>query len=734
LKLLDEAARGLHTVLADPELGGCVPCEGENPSLLLGGDLTPTQVRDAVHEAARRAAADGGVLVLALLGHGFAGPHLYYMVGRSQRTDPTTAVDVRSLLGDIANITGLDGTIALIDTCHAGAAVPPADTLAQGVRAGITRLAVLTATTAGKTARDMRFSRELTELIRGGTATEDDTLSVDETFVGRLRQKVTGQTVGFAVHDQDGYADGPLWLTRNARGAAGGRVYGPLAVRLLNEALSGRSPTPARWTPAYLTAVLERLAGEDASDSLTQLTIQRLTELQTCLNECSRTAGFLNESLHAVLSDGRLRDAARLAKFPPAVADTPVLRDLLEHAVLRAQREDEAPWHALAWFVAALAHLEGLSLDGCPDLLAWSQRLGVVAPARTALEEYARDRRTTGVRLVLGLDGSWGDWPDDLEGWLVRHGETVGTDTFRLASRDERGVGEAIGRALHWARGLLHSDERPLRHVDVAASAAVLARWHPEEAVAGLKLLGAVCQVTSRWSGPIYPDGAMGDDRSEINDISARVIDCLEEGRPVDDALAWLDAARLADPGRLQGHLMTTAVEAALGADRRTPDWADVLEVLMPHAPVLLWPGEGVALTAEEIREAVHSSWHGLPGALADAHRKRLSASGEALPPLAYVRAVWHDRAWLDFCRPFEQRMVAAPVPVEAAAPVAAHAATAADRPVAAVVDRPAATAVGTAPGGPTPGGTPATAPVGAPIAAQAPQAAQAAAPQEEPS
>jgi len=94
LSLLESAARGLHSVLVDPMLGNCMPCEAEGPSLLLGDDLTPNQVQDAVYAAARRAASDGGLFVVALLGHGFTGPELYYMVEKSNRTDTSLAVDV----------------------------------------------------------------------------------------------------------------------------------------------------------------------------------------------------------------------------------------------------------------------------------------------------------------------------------------------------------------------------------------------------------------------------------------------------------------------------------------------------------------------------------------------------------------------------------------------------------------------------------------------------------------
>lgn len=657
---LETAARDLHSVLVDPMLGNCLPCDGVEASLLLGDDLAPDQVRDAVTCAARRAARDGGVLVVALLGHGFAGPHLHLMVGKSARADPTSAVDVPALLGAVANIAGVDGVIALVDTCHAGGAAPQAAVLAGGARDGRTRLAVVTAAAADQNARRMRFSRAVAEVIRAGVDSDRETLRVDELFVAAVRERVSGQAVGYSVHDQDAYAQRPLWLANNVRAAGvGGRAYGPLAVRLLNEAAGNGPGTPTRWTRTSLVAAVAQWGDPAGAGSVRQMTGERLAELLECLDECALAATLLNGPLSDLLSESRLRGAARLAGYPPAVADAPVLRDLLEHAVLRAQKQDAAPWHALAGFVAALAHLGEVSLDD-QALLQWARRLGVVATVRTALEEYAQARKATGVRLVVGLDDSWGGWPPEIQAWLIRQGTTVGSTVIACASQDARGVGAAIGSALQWARELLHTDERPLQHVDVAASAGILARWHPEEAVAGRRLLGVGYQVVARWSGPLYPDRAAGDDPGEINDTSAGVIARLE-GRPGQDALGWVDHTRLEDLRELENDLMTRPVEAALGLDRRTGDWARTLDVLLPYAPVLLWPSQDATLSAEQLREAVARHWHTLPDGFADAHRQRLGRTGGPLTELGDVRAVWHDRQWLGFCRQFEHRVVTIP-------------------------------------------------------------------------
>ncbi|WP_019354863.1 tetratricopeptide repeat protein [Streptomyces sp. AA1529] len=227
LSRLEEAARDLHSVLTDPEVGGCRARYGHHPSLLVGEELEPEDVRRAVHEVTRRATADGAAMVVALLGHGFTTPQqtdLYYMVGSSTTQSTLSAVHVGSLLADAADEVGVDGVIALIDTCHAGGAVPNASRLAGGVRSGRARLAVLTAAAADQEARDMRLTAALTEVLREGISSAGSAIYVDQTLCEALRERISGQAVGRADYDNDPYASEGLWLARNTyriMGAAG---------------------------------------------------------------------------------------------------------------------------------------------------------------------------------------------------------------------------------------------------------------------------------------------------------------------------------------------------------------------------------------------------------------------------------------------------------------------------------------------------------------------------------
>ena len=115
-------------------------------------------IRDAIRYAAERQAT----LVLAFLGHGtIPGDEssLYYMAPNSVPQDRTLAVNVPVLLTEAADAAGVDGLIALLDTCHAAGGT--VDTVLTGVRDGQVRYEMLMASGATEEAYDLAFSREL---------------------------------------------------------------------------------------------------------------------------------------------------------------------------------------------------------------------------------------------------------------------------------------------------------------------------------------------------------------------------------------------------------------------------------------------------------------------------------------------------------------------------------------------------------------------------------------------
>ncbi len=82
---------------------------------------------------------------------------------------------------------------------------------------------------------------------------------------------------------------------------------------------------------------------------------------------------------------------------------------------------------------------------------------------------------------------------------------------------------------------------------------------------------------------------------------------------------------------------------STLGAD------ADLLERLLEHSPVVIWPCDHEEIMATHCT-CLDEHWERLPIGFADAYRARWRGS---LEPLGELRAVWDDLDWLDFCQYF---------------------------------------------------------------------------------
>ncbi|WP_230396076.1 vWA-MoxR associated conflict system protein [Streptomyces blattellae] len=662
LTRLGRAARDLHAVLTDPVLGGCARRIGAHRSLLIGDDLSPEDVRTAMGEAVARARADSAVLIVALLGHGFTPPQqtdLYYMVGGSTTESTGSAVHVGQLLSDAADTAGVDGVIALVDTCHAGGAVPDARRLAGGVRSGRARLAVLTAALAGQDARDLKLTFALTEVLRQGVAGAGSALYVDRTLTGTLRERVGGQAVGRAEYDNDPYALQGLWLARNARhpAAGSGECVGPLGRRVLREAVEMWRRTariPERLTLTVLEELHDFARTGRPGDETEPLWRERVAEVTTALLECVRVADLVDDTLDDALTSDLLRTAGRLAGFPPVPEDGALLRDLLEYAALRAQPADSGrPGQGLARFLAALADLAGLGTEHSP-LRAWARQHRLTTAFNDALKDFTADREQQRLRLVISLAGAWTGWPEEVEAYLVRGGaDRPAQWSTRCVPPDPVGVGLAIGKALSWARGQLPAPDL-LVHVDVAAPAHLVARWQPEEAMIGQHFLGAHHSVMVRWSGRLDP--AAGN--AETNDAARKSLQAMAAcGRvPVE----WVDAGILHDRPGLEFALRAGQYATAVGVDHHPEDLPDLLELLLPYAPIVLWPRQDARPADDRLRRVVRQQWHTLPGGFVDAYRARWKAHRDCLLCLGDIRAVWHDEYWLEFCRPFERRVISA--------------------------------------------------------------------------
>ncbi|MFE7535302.1 hypothetical protein ACFU67_13650 [Streptomyces rhizosphaericola] len=650
LEKLESAARGLHSVLTDPDLGGAEPTED---SLLLDPQ-SPEDVRRAVHAAATRAQQDGGVLIVALLGHGFTAPALRFMVRGSLLASSASALDVPGLLGEVAN--EAEGVIALVDTCHAGAAPPPPDTVANGVRAGQVRLAVVMAAASTQDAYGMNLSLALTAVIRRGLENRGPHLLVDDALMSGVRAEVlkqgSGQSIGRSVFDQYDFAESPLWLARNARASYGtGSEIGPVAVQLLDESTEGWPNRPTRWTHASLTAFLSS-GGPDQSPAQKI----RVEEIQAGLQECRKTVQVLKEHLPEAMRTPVLRRAARRAGFPAFLVSDPQLRDLIEYAVLEGSPYLRSGCSSLGRLVAAL--LVEADTTAPAELDDWIADHRDLVSFKDAYKEFQQADRSARTRLVLGIpsmagrprSGSEGapEWPRRLHAWVLQGGETLGSNDFEAPTRDEAGLTAVIKEAIRWARSRLPAGER-LQHIDIAACGRALAQWHPEEARTGLQRLGIAHRVTLRWNSSIVRDEYAEWDAFELNDLAEEVLDALEAGNA---ELSWLGPADMADLDVLADRLASEPGRP-WALEERPAGCDTTLSALAAYTPILIWP-EGTTAAPGQFRATVDGMWNKIQNEQ-EWHASRVIKPADGRPDgLRQVRRVWHDRQWLAFCRLFE--------------------------------------------------------------------------------
>ena len=142
LSFLPEVAVRLHQLLTDPGPGECRPADtGDPPGLLLGPSVA--RAKAAIIEAYDAAAREGGMLILAYIGHG------EYVLGDfflmpTDATGPDDALHLPMLIKH--RPVHPDGLIVLLDACYSGAGA--FDAVEYWVRSlgGALRFQVLTAT------------------------------------------------------------------------------------------------------------------------------------------------------------------------------------------------------------------------------------------------------------------------------------------------------------------------------------------------------------------------------------------------------------------------------------------------------------------------------------------------------------------------------------------------------------------------------------------------------------
>lgn len=220
---LSTTTQVLHDLLRDPALGGCAPSLPDGRSLLNGTLTEPlgsNEIAETIKAAYLSAGQAGATLVLALVGHGFAsrsGSDLFFMGSDSVQDDPDSAVDVTTLLKYAVNRRGVDGVISILDMCAAGAAPPDQSALTSWSREGGTRLAVIMAAAPNEVAYDLKFSKQLCNVLRLGQPGHGSYLDV-VALKPALQAAVTGQTVQAFIHDGISWSLSPdegLWISRN---------------------------------------------------------------------------------------------------------------------------------------------------------------------------------------------------------------------------------------------------------------------------------------------------------------------------------------------------------------------------------------------------------------------------------------------------------------------------------------------------------------------------------------
>ncbi|OKJ20321.1 hypothetical protein AMK22_34995 [Streptomyces sp. CB01580] len=661
LEGLEDAAVGLHAVLVDPRLGGCT--DRGSDSLLVGTGLGKSVVEAAVEKAAELARRDGGTLILALLGHGegAGGAALHFVTSGKRNSPPLTNVNVASLLNDALNHPGLNGLVAIVDTCLSGGAVPAAPDVTSGRQEGDVRFSLLFAATAHQPAFDMRLSTELTRLIAEGLPGAGKFLKVDDDLMERLRERIRGQQPGRSDFDGSSRVGDALWLARNRVAFRNGPL-GPIARQALQDA--GR-----RVDRSLLLSTEDELAAwlkdnEHTTGGASWVAVQRLREVQAELEAGRKTLNVVSKVFGPVLTEESLRLVGVLAGLPLGfVRQEPprTLRDTIEHAAHHGSTA-EGQQRALAYVVAAMAHMTGHRGQLPPEVLAWAQDLELTAVVNSRLVELNHQPDgDQAPRLVLVLADDGGESVVRVDAWLLFGRAVLSSSRFPCGTGDKelkRAMAEAVAWALPWA----NIAKQPLQRIDVAAPTLVLLDSPPEEHVVRKQKLAVNYTVTTRWSGLLTPP--IGVTVEDMLQVGAQLLASLDDSDCCGPE--WLRGEHLQTVDHLQQHLSNHGFGQHVWALSSLPesDWDYVAQELLEHTPALVWPRQKDVSDELVIQASVGKHWQALPQQISHAYRKHLRGAGPSdddLEPLATVRAAWHDRDWHAFCLRRADMVVAAP-------------------------------------------------------------------------
>ncbi|MEU5677027.1 caspase family protein [Streptomyces rochei] len=653
-------AESLHAALLDRRVGGCAHAPHGIDSFLTGASVTQEQIEKAVRTAAERAGRAEAVLVLAFVGHGTTlggAPRLFLMASDSRTDTRTTVVNVSDLLAQALDTQGIQGVIAVVDTCHAGGATPDIAALDAGVRKGATRLSLLMSVGVEEDAYGLAFTRGLVRVLRDGVSGAGEYLSAEDVRQAVNAMANTGARV--VVADGNPFGAHP-WIARNAQYALRGRaLLGPVGRQDLTWALE---PLGMDVPPASCAAGLERLRRNldalvnDGAYSIADMTCAvRVTE---GLLDALRTTELLLAWPGAPLTSDRIRRAAAAvggATCPAGVGGGELVRDCVEFLRLRAPRALGSSTAPLARLVAALAVEDGLGPDA-PQLSAWAGETGAVLELNDAFAALAERIAEDRLRLVVSLHAAVADeWPETLMAWLLDQGEHVAHEEFPC-SPTQSGVEQQLKTVLRWATRRAKQAGSKLKRVEIAASAPLLVRWRPEETDLGLRL-GVMHDVVLRWSDRLSPPAHL----YWINDYARERLAAIAADNGSGAPLDWLGKQETRQPEELARRLQNGFYERALALSHRPHRLDELLERLLAYTPIVLWP-EGEGELPDAARDSVERYWHRLPGEFSAAYRHTWRQGAQARDTaedwadLARLRSAWLDTEWLDFCDWFETR------------------------------------------------------------------------------
>ncbi|WP_329302632.1 hypothetical protein OG410_34140 [Streptomyces sp. NBC_00659] len=667
-------AEELHELLTDPEIGACVPSDPDGGPVLRSGKVSGRQIEDAVRAAARRAHEAGAELVLAFLGHGqtpMGDATLYYMADDTLAGDAASSVQVGKLVADAGDLPGVKGVITLIDTCHAGAGVPDAKALAGGFGLGNNRHSLLMAASAHQKAYDLDFSRELASLLRHGIPDGGELLRAGALKMA-LTNRILKQNCETSGRDGDPDAVEELWVALNVQRPSWrpSRHIGVLGSQDLGEALAAwpDHPAPAGgWNPPALRGLREQAAASEAPGALrVRQVADGLLDAGTTVDMVHSWAGraVTTPALRSVAADLTAAYDAADPSFDPLrppkwIEGTDLLRYILEHAALRVSVTG-TPVVRLAQAVAAIA--DRCDLDSEDQLVdAWAKRVHGVVELSDAVARQAALRLDRTWRLVISLHTARIDWPESLSVWL--HDGERGEHHEEFPCEPTRaGVEARLPEIIGWAWKKV-PEGAGIKNIDVVVPAPLLLTWEPEKASAGRSPLGAEHTVVLRWAGrlavPGYLAGMNERDRDRLKKLDEQH---LGDGHaPVD----WLADGDIRDTALLAERLGWRVYDRAIGLDHRPRHLAELVETLLAHTPILLWPRTDADVDGRGY-DCLDAYWEQLPEQFIEAYRRRWRAEvggparparpgDEHLADLAGIRAAWHDLDWLDFCRWFEQ-------------------------------------------------------------------------------